>query len=462
MSLLMDALKKAEMAKRQGRADGEGVPVELEPLPGLSLEPLPASPPPELPQASTNDGAKPSTPQAQAPSDLPNLPSHLEALDAQFLEEAQMLASAKSSRAPLPKVEPVPVQRPASEDATSAKAAPAPRTAQSDVKDFKAQMEQAAVQNVFAAKQPDKPASNKMFGIVVGLIGLVAAAGIGGYFWWQLQPKSSLMAASNPAAVRPAPPTPAPLPISPPAVASSAPATAAVLASAGATEGNDDEEDEPVPAKSKPANARVAQEPEMESMVRLTRTPLKINPSLARGFEAFGRGDYALAQAEYERVLKSEPQNTDALHGLAAIATRQGKTEQAEWLYQRVLDADPRDAVALSNLINSKAQVDPIAAESRLKLITSEQPDLAAPNFSLGNLYARQGRWNEAQQAYFRAYSSEPDNADIAYNLAISLEHLKQNKLASQYYALAIAAAKKNSGAFDPENAAARLRALQQ
>jgi tetratricopeptide (TPR) repeat protein len=63
----------------------------------------------------------------------------------------------------------------------------------------------------------------------------------------------------------------------------------------------------------------------------------------------------------------------------------------------------------------------------------------------------------EAQQSYFRAYTAEPDNPDILYNLAISLEHMRQNKLAAQYYSQAIAAAQNRPAGFDKAQAAARL-----
>ena len=193
----------------------------------------------------------------------------------------------------------------------------------------------------------------------------------------------------------------------------------------------------------------------------MTKAPLKVNPALLRGFEAFNRGDLEQAQLEYERAQKSDPRNTDALHGLAAIAVRQGRHEQADLLYRRIAEADPQDTVAVSALVNNRSQIDPGAAESRLKSLSAAQPDLAAPQFALGNLYARQGRWSEAQQAYFRAYNAEQDNPDILYNLAISLEHLRQNKLAAQYYTLAIAAAQNRRAGFDPTQAAARLQTLQ-
>lgn len=228
-----------------------------------------------------------------------------------------------------------------------------------------------------------------------------------------------------------------------------------------------DEDTRPVAQRSPPAQGRrqaSATPPadDTDSLVRVAKTPLKVNPALLRGFDAFNRGDLALAQMEYERARKSDPRNTDVLHGLAAIALRQGHPDQAEWFYRQITEADPQDTVATAALINIRGQVDPGAAESRLKSMAAEQPELAAPHFSLGNLYARHGRWADAQQAYFRAYTAEPDNPDILYNLAISLEHIRQNKLAAQYYSQALSAAQNRPAGFDKAQAAARLATLQQ
>ena len=484
MSLLMDALKKAELAKRQG----SGTTVETDrsdgSFGGLSLEPLPeivasASVQEETGQSNTAKGA------------LPDLPSHLETLDEQYLVETLAQKPSKNLHKPSPEpastLPTVNVSAVAAPVITPARAPENARPVIEDpmlsrqqagkalgsetpaVKDFKAQIEQSAAQNLFAAKQVEKPASKKPFAIAIGVITFFSAAGIGGYFWWQLQPKSGLAVGNiavrtPPPATQPPVATPTITPTTPTAPAL-APVIAAVNLAAGKIASPDDEDEEESPKKpalrTPQSASRSVPEPDSDSLVRVTRAPLRVNPALAKGFEAFNHGDFSTAQAEYDRVLKSEPRNIDALHGLAAIATKQGKVEQAVWYYQRLLEADPRDAVAMANLINSKSQIDPVAAESRLKVLTAEQPELAAPHFSLGNLYAKQNRWNEAQNAYFRAYGADPENADILYNLAISLEHLRQNKLASQYYALALTAAKTRPGAFDPEQAANRLRALQ-
>lgn len=332
----------------------------------------------------------------------------------------------------------------------------------------------AAAQNLFAAKQPEKPPARKAFAIAVGTITVLSVCGIGGYFWWQLQPKSSLLASRAPLpppspVVSPPPPavTPAPTPALPPSATAAATPVAGTQNSgrqAMPAASGEDEETATIASRARPAHradARPSPPIESDSPVRVSKAPLTINPSLLRGFDAFNRGDFALAQVEYERAQKSDPRNTDALHGLAAIALRQGRNDQADLLYRRIVEADPQDAVATAALINSRGQIDPNTAESRLKSLVAAQPELAAPHFSLGNLYARHGRWSEAQQAYFRAYSAEPDNPDILYNLAISLEHLRQNKLAAQYYGQAIAAAQSRPAGFDKAQAAARLQSLQ-
>ena len=464
MSLLMDALKKAELAKRQGQGEAAGDASGQETGAALTLGPMGHSSPPESAAAANL------SPQALA--------THLEEIDTRFLAEAKEAATARqktpsASPAPAMAIEPIAEQ--------AAAAGKPPRTtgthdARRPQAEKAAAQDVSAAQNLFAAKQVDKPPARKnAFAIVVTTVTVLAVCAIGGYFWWQLQPKTPLVASRLPppampqaAVAAPAAVPPAPTIAAAVAVPAAAPATGTSPAPGPgipAAADKDDDDVAPPPAKT-PAALRRARpapvaEPDADSPVRVTKAPLKVDPALLRGYDAFNRGDLEQAQLEYERAQKSDPRNTDALHGLAAVAARQGRHEQADLLYRRIAEADPQDTVAMSALINNRSQIDPGAAESRLKSLSAAQPELAAPQFALGNLYARQSRWNEAQQAYFRAYNAEQDNPDILYNLAISLEHLRQNKLAAQYYGLAIAAAQNRRAGFDPAQATARLQALQ-
>ena len=72
-----------------------------------------------------------------------------------------------------------------------------------------------------------------------------------------------------------------------------------------------------------------------------------------------------------------------------------------------------------------------------------------------------QNKWPQAQQAYFQAHSLDPRNPDYAYNLAIGLEHLGQQKIALEYYRKALQlTSERGSGNFDPARIQARIAQL--
>jgi len=156
-----------------------------------------------------------------------------------------------------------------------------------------------------------------------------------------------------------------------------------------------------------------------------------------QAYETLQRGDNAKAKELYEQVLQAEPRNVDALLGLGAFALNDGRVEDASRCYQSVLELDPRNSYAQAGLISIIGAADVPASESRLKRLISRDPS-AFLYFSLGNLYAEQGQWPNAQQAYYQAFQMQPDNPDYAFNLAIGLEHLGQNRLALDYYRKAL------------------------
>lgn len=168
-----------------------------------------------------------------------------------------------------------------------------------------------------------------------------------------------------------------------------------------------------------------------------------INPLLSEAYAALNAGNLESSQRIYNQLLRGEPGSLDALLGLAAIATQQGNSEQASRHYLKVLEFDPRNALAQAGLIGMLGRADPLAAETRLKQLIVREPS-AYLYFTLGNVYADQNRWPDAQQAYFQAHHLQPDNPDYAYNLAVGLEHVGQPKPALSFYrrATQLAAAK--------------------
>ena len=186
--------------------------------------------------------------------------------------------------------------------------------------------------------------------------------------------------------------------------------------------------------------------------------PAQVNAVLQNAYQLLNAGDFANARLQYEAVLKKDANNRDALLGLAALALKEGQGEPAQAIYLRLLTLDPNDGDALAGLTNLR-QGDAVQSEQGLKRLLQRTPENGALLFALGNLYARQGRWPEAQQSYFHAYTSMPGNADYAFNLAVGLDRLNQGKLALGYYQSALTLGQ--GGAFSFERATAKRRIVE-
>jgi len=213
-------------------------------------------------------------------------------------------------------------------------------------------------------------------------------------------------------------------------------------------------------ARPEPARRMAATDSPGAVPIRLTRTRPEPDVNAQAGYAKLQGNQLDGARHDYEQALKTDPNNVDTLLALAAIAQRQGRSADADGYRQRAIDADPRDPAAQAAALGVTTGGDQMANESRLKSALAAQPESGPLSFALGNLYARQGRWSEAQQVYFNAVAADADNPDYLFNLAISLDHLRQPKLAAQHYRLALDAAQRRPAAFDRERVKLRLAEL--
>ena len=400
MSLLMDALKKAEASKQEAARQQ----ADKEEASGLSLEPLPRDP--------ANGGPRDTT------GHLPDLAAHLDAVDAELAHSAQT---------------PPPPRPPPRPQAPAASAAPSNG--------------QAMARNSFAAKETPAASGHGRLWLLLGGLALAALL-IAATVWYQVSRlnDSGLAGWQPPPTVIDAPSLPAdPLPI---AAAPPAPLPPAALLAPPAAPPSP----APPPRVAPPADA---------PPIRVTRTPPRIDPDLIQAHTRLQNGDFQGASQAFAQVLQRDPNQTEALLALAAIAQHQGRLDEAERWRQRALVADPSDpAVQAAALSGRAAGGDAQTAESRLKTLLSAQPQSAELNFALGNLLARQLRWAEAQQHYFNAVAAESDNPDYLFNLAVSLDQLRQPRLAAQHYRLALEAAARRPASFDGDAVYRRLADL--
>ena len=184
--------------------------------------------------------------------------------------------------------------------------------------------------------------------------------------------------------------------------------------------------------------------------------------AVIQGWEALRKGDLDASRDAYGEALREDARSLDALRGLAAIAERRGRGEEARRLNRQILEIAPKDGAAESALgPQEDVGENPMAEESRLKTLAASDAAVPAVHFALGNLYARQQRWKDAEQAYFEAVAAEPANPDYHYNVAVCLDQLTQPQLAAQYYKSALARAASHAPAFDLTRARERLAELE-
>lgn len=433
MSLLLDALKRAEEAKKaQREAEAQSAAESGE---SLTLAPL----------EEEASAAAQSEPQAEAPlltrNDLPNISQALEILP---------------------------------EDLAPPRTAGTPKRAQAKSTPARSAEDEEAFRNtarqLFEAKAPEYN-PRKPFYITLGALG-VFAIGIVIYFWYQLQPASTPARMASTPSVAAAVEAPREIARTAPTQALSSVPIVEPSRSTGADAPHTPTDTatrladweapvlkniEPQATASQSASeARDPAEPALHRVALKKSAPSGPSPA-EQGYAAYSRGDFDAARTHYETALERDPFNRDALLGLAALDARQQDFLSAEARYLRLLEMDPRDPYAHAGLLSLRGQQDAVAAESRIKNLLSQRPDANVLHFTLGNQYAAQGRWPEAQQAYFKAYASEPTNPDYAFNLAVSLDHLRQPRLALEYYQKALKLAAERPASFQAAQAESRI-----
>lgn len=210
------------------------------------------------------------------------------------------------------------------------------------------------------------------------------------------------------------------------------------------------------------AEARLPKPMPEAGAIRIARNkPVRrTSPRLQQAYDAYQRGDFTLARRAYQRVLRAQPTNRDGLLGMAAVASVSGDDSGAAGLYQRLLELNPQDSVARAALFNLGLDPDVGRSVADLKSMLAEEPEAAHLHFSLGNAFAQQERWAEAQDAYFSAVRYDSTNPDYAFNLAVSLDHLRQTQAASQYYRQALELAGGRDVGFRPDAVRQRIAAM--
>ena len=182
--------------------------------------------------------------------------------------------------------------------------------------------------------------------------------------------------------------------------------------------------------------AGVEEEPTMESAMDIEVSKRKADPlsDLKMGLEALQAGQMEGAIAYYKKVLQVEPKNTNALFGLGTAYQKSQQYDQARECYLKVLKTDQRHLGALNNFMLLAAEENPPEAIKYLEMIQKYNSEFAPVPAQIAMAYLKMNRYDQAAQNMGRAAVLDPDNMQYRYYLALLMEKLGVNDIATKLY----------------------------
>jgi len=169
------------------------------------------------------------------------------------------------------------------------------------------------------------------------------------------------------------------------------------------------------------------------------------NYELGRAYDAMLSGQNNEAIELYKLVLDNDPNNKNALFGLATMYHRAGQLELARPLYARLLAIDPNDRDGLNNFLVLLGDEAPEAALPQMEKLEARNPNFSPIPAQMAVIYEKLGDMDKASEKMFTAIRLAPENLTYRYNLAIMLDKQKKYDEAAELYRQIIEAYQKGS-----------------
>ncbi len=150
---------------------------------------------------------------------------------------------------------------------------------------------------------------------------------------------------------------------------------------------------------------------------------------LVLGMAFFDQQKFNEAQTAFQSALELESDFVPALAYLATMNADQGRFKEAIGFYERAIKSDGKSAILrylLADTILKLQEPDNRQVENELKQVILLDPNLALAYSTLGRLYMRQKRFDEAVINLERAVEIDANLPDALYQLGLVYARLKR------------------------------------
>ncbi len=141
---------------------------------------------------------------------------------------------------------------------------------------------------------------------------------------------------------------------------------------------------------------------------------------IAEARDEFVKGNFAKAEQLYQKFLEKQPDNVVALANLGVAQFRQGKLTAAQLALEKAVKVDPTDAFTLTTL--GAVMIEQGRIEDAITYLKRANDSVADDPITLNYLgvaSSQIGQFGEAEKALRRAITVKPDYAEAHFNLAV-------------------------------------------
>lgn len=159
-----------------------------------------------------------------------------------------------------------------------------------------------------------------------------------------------------------------------------------------------------------------------------------IDVIINRAFDASQSGQYEAAIILYQKVIKNEPDNTNALFALGALYQKLGQIDDAKREYGQLLRIEPGHERGINNYIALISEESPSKALVQLKEMERINPSFSPVKAQIGMIYAKAGEFDIAEIYLRKAIMLAPEVVGYRYNMAIVMDRAGRFQDALQLY----------------------------